>query len=530
MKMVRSLLLGSAAGIVGVAGASAADLPLKARPAEYVKVCSIYGAGFYYIPGTDTCLKIGGFMRGEFGFNSGAGSNSPFANGANGRETRETAPYSTRMRGIFSFDARTQTEYGTLRSYFRGGWELNSGDPNYRGIQYYDRAFIQFAGLTVGKTQSFFAFYADALNYTTELGGGQFDVGVNLIAYTAQFAGGFSATISLEDNGQTRAGLYDATLAGGLAIGALPGGAANAGAAAPSFGDYRGEEFPDVIGALRVDQPWGAAQIAVAIHDVAGLYQGANTLLNPSAGSATGWAVAGGVKFNLPWSQGDTLWIQGTWAQGAANYLGFVPYVHFAGQFAMYSGNPTAGCGAAGAAATSCGNVGLAYGLDGVFNGASGVQLTEGWDINIAAEHYWTPALRTSLFGHYTVLNFPGNSGFTNGVANGAASGAKGAFCNAGGVGVGAGFAAAGSIPGTAGVAGTVCDPSFNSFQIGVRTIWSPVRNLDIGVELLYTRLDQNMVGNWNLPASGARPAGLYVASDQDTFGGELRFQRNFWP
>ena len=62
MKMVKSLLLGSAAGLVAVAGAQAADLPVKAKPVEYVKVCSAYGAGFYYIPGTDICLRVGGYV------------------------------------------------------------------------------------------------------------------------------------------------------------------------------------------------------------------------------------------------------------------------------------------------------------------------------------------------------------------------------------------------------------------------------------------------------------------------------------
>src|SRR5215475_1849589 len=56
MKLVKSLLLGSAAGLIAVGGAQAADLPVKAKPVEYVKVCSLYGAGFYYIPGTDTCI------------------------------------------------------------------------------------------------------------------------------------------------------------------------------------------------------------------------------------------------------------------------------------------------------------------------------------------------------------------------------------------------------------------------------------------------------------------------------------------
>jgi hypothetical protein len=45
MKMVKSLLLGSAAGLMAVAGASAAELPVKAAPVEYVKICSLYGAG-----------------------------------------------------------------------------------------------------------------------------------------------------------------------------------------------------------------------------------------------------------------------------------------------------------------------------------------------------------------------------------------------------------------------------------------------------------------------------------------------------
>ena len=63
MKMVKSLLLGTAAGLLAVAGAQAADMPVKAKPVEYVKVCSLYGSGFYYIPGTDTCLKIGGYVR-----------------------------------------------------------------------------------------------------------------------------------------------------------------------------------------------------------------------------------------------------------------------------------------------------------------------------------------------------------------------------------------------------------------------------------------------------------------------------------
>lgn len=69
MKLIKSLLLGSAAGLAAVAGAQAADLPVaKAAAVEYVRVCSAYGAGFFYIPGTETCLRVGGRVRADYLF------------------------------------------------------------------------------------------------------------------------------------------------------------------------------------------------------------------------------------------------------------------------------------------------------------------------------------------------------------------------------------------------------------------------------------------------------------------------------
>ena len=76
MSKIKSLVLGSAAGLVAIGGAQAADLPVKAKAVEYVKVCSLYGAGFYYIPGTDTCLRIGGYARAEVTF-TGRPTDSP---------------------------------------------------------------------------------------------------------------------------------------------------------------------------------------------------------------------------------------------------------------------------------------------------------------------------------------------------------------------------------------------------------------------------------------------------------------------
>ena len=69
MTMIKSLILGSAAGLVAMSGAQAADLPVKAKAVEYVRICSLYGAGFFYIPGTDTCIKLGGYVRVDTTFN-----------------------------------------------------------------------------------------------------------------------------------------------------------------------------------------------------------------------------------------------------------------------------------------------------------------------------------------------------------------------------------------------------------------------------------------------------------------------------
>ena len=89
MKMVKSLLLVSAAGLVAVSGAQAADLPVKAKPVEYVKVCSLYGAGFYYIPGTDICMKVGGYFRAEYAYGNRRSSLTNLDSiGAGGQRTR----------------------------------------------------------------------------------------------------------------------------------------------------------------------------------------------------------------------------------------------------------------------------------------------------------------------------------------------------------------------------------------------------------------------------------------------------------
>jgi hypothetical protein len=97
MKMMKKVLLGSGAGLIVVTAGQAAELPIKAGPVQYVRICSLYGAGFYYMPGTDMCLKIGGYARAEIstGIN-GNSSTGIFNNDVNNRTTQNLR---TRERG-----------------------------------------------------------------------------------------------------------------------------------------------------------------------------------------------------------------------------------------------------------------------------------------------------------------------------------------------------------------------------------------------------------------------------------------------
>src|SRR5256885_6757329 len=116
MKMVKSLLLGTAAGLVAVAGAQAADLPVKAKPVEYVKICTLYGDGFYYIPGTDTCLKLGGYIRADYGWNV-TGARTPHYSGGAGAPDRSVRPSSAPARAHLHLASRPPPADSTLRTH-----------------------------------------------------------------------------------------------------------------------------------------------------------------------------------------------------------------------------------------------------------------------------------------------------------------------------------------------------------------------------------------------------------------------------
>src|SRR5262245_13764615 len=344
MKMVKSLLLGSAAGLVAVAGAQAADLPVKAKPVEYVKICSLYGVGFYYIPGTDMCIKIGGYVRAEVGvFMNGTFGAPAFGGDVNNRTTNNLV---FRARGYITADARNQTEYGTVRAYIAVGTtgsDLNGQPNNSSGngtVFDANRAFIQWAGFTFGTAQSFFDFYSPAaVSYVPHPNSDTGDAGWKVFGYTAQFGNGFSGTIAAEMRRSTQiiGPLNTLSQLDGVAIvqpptttqfpASLVGGGGGT-AAIAGYAGYGGFQVPDIVANLRVDQAWGSAQIMGALHQVnAGYYLAANATFgglenSGNPGNEWGWAVGAGLRLNTPYfGQGDYFQMQANYTQGALRYL-----------------------------------------------------------------------------------------------------------------------------------------------------------------------------------------------------------------
>jgi hypothetical protein len=517
MKMVKSLLLSSAAGLLAVGGAQAADLPVKAKAVEYVKVCSLYGAGFYYIPGTDTCVKFGGYVRYEAYHNAPGG----------GYPTHSTAGYMSRGANVwaqharwrFTADVRSQTEYGTLRSYWSVGYNWHNGaDSAVAGASSmaFERAFIQFAGFTFGRSESMYAFYNGAAYglVPTAMDGSTGPKGINLAAYTAQFGNGVSATISLEDSQQRSAGVVDAGLAStttsnnfGFGISA-DSATANVTGALFGTADTSGNRTPDIVGNIRVDQAWGSAQIMGALHEVGGRYYADNPNMASCAPAGTGgnalvsnttlcgapddkwgWAVGAGLTLKMPWNANDTLSGMISYAKGATRYVADGNgnnYLHKQGvavgafNDAVF-GNPT-----------------------GTYDGS--LQLTEAWGGTIAFEHYWTPALRSSLIFGYLNVSY-NDTVKANLVSCSPAVGAAQAHL----------------VPG--------CNPDWSSWRIGSRTMWNPVQNLDVGVEVFYSKVNTAFAG---LPVAGTVAQGLggntYVVQDENVWNAAFRVQRNFWP
>lgn len=134
---------GALAASAGVASAADAVMAPEPEPAEYVRVCDAYGAGFFYIPGTETCLQISGYVWYQMG--AASDGETPNYNGF------EPGGWNKGVRARVNFDARSETEWGTLRSYIRFQADWNGvGDGEVTAHQ----AWLSLGGFRAGYSES----------------------------------------------------------------------------------------------------------------------------------------------------------------------------------------------------------------------------------------------------------------------------------------------------------------------------------------------------------------------------------------
>ena len=538
MRFGKSILLGSAAGLVAVAGAQAADLPVKAKPVEYVRVCSTYGAGFFYIPGTDSCIRIGGYMRSQWTIN---GDNTAFS-AASGitNQQRSRDYFINETRGAFSFDVRNNTQYGVMRAYFQEYITTQSVTAATPALQ---TAYVQLAGFTAGRFLGTYytAWDTDIGSYTTSSFTGRDTSQSAGVEYRAQFGNGISAAIGAFD--PRRSGIYDR--ADTMIMGAFPNSGGVLGAANAAY------HLPDIQADVRVEQAWGGVHFGALLHENNVIYNDTNRAAGTapaiSTGPATfsnnggvpqggtletsgapktryGYSLVASVQLKqLGTGAGDSLVIAGQYGKGALTQI--------------QGSAPKTACAIFGPGNNSgfYNSVAFGYYMDSVFDSSPGgldggrQHLTTGWSINAGFTHYWIPSvLRTSFYGHYQSVSYDDTAKAiicsTPAFSTYAATGAVTNF-------------AAGSRFGF--TAGSVCDPNFKQWIVGSRTAWNITPDLEISGDVAYQRYDTASSGSitgqpppgLGLPATGlttpsstlvaGKPTGpgfLYNIADQGQF------------
>lgn len=346
-----ALCAGLLGAVLGNPQAQAAEPP-GAASARYVKACTVEGPGFSYIPGSDTCLRLGGYLWAE-----------TYANNYTDYPAANARSYWVSTLGLVT-DARTRTEYGTLRSYTDLRIIWRTADPWGEGVR--DGAdfaphdiHIEFAGFTFGYLQSFFDFYANADVMGTDpatIGDG---TQLPVLGYSWQLPEGFLAKISLEGSAARDNGILPVVASGAAVV-------AEDEAEAEANGVGR---WPEIVATFGQSGDWGDFQLSGALHQIA------QSPVSERLGATTGewgYALQAGVMFNLPFlAPGDTLYLQAAYADGATSYLGLIdPSGRFSAPDAFQR-------------------------LDGSLSKVAG------WSAVGQFLHNWTPSWNSAFFGGY---------------------------------------------------------------------------------------------------------------------------------
>jgi len=252
---MRSMIFSTTAlallGFGTLARAADAVVIAEPEPVEYVRVCDVFGAGFFYIPGTETCLQISGEVFYQIGTD----------------DVVDGWVKTTRAR--VNFDARSETEWGALRTFIRLNAEW--GDPGDGAVEM-DQAIIELGGLRMGYTESA---WVEAQVGEISAGGSHSDSGLSygdqqrhLIAYSFQGGNGFFGTLSLEDD------------------------------------TLDGEGYvPDVVGVIGIERPFGGVWAKAAYDE-----------------SASEWAATAGLQLNVPNMTDSSFRLLGFYSSGPNAY------------------------------------------------------------------------------------------------------------------------------------------------------------------------------------------------------------------
>ena len=546
MTLIKSILLGSAAGLVAVASAQAADLPTrKAAPVEYVRVCNVGGITGWTMPGSDTCVKISGYMTAHFiggnlsnQYNSassvpalapiatalnptgigpggphvsqvlmvqggdGPAAGTPIINLATGKAVGVSLPNQQNgtfnrdqvgwnIRANLGFDFASNTAYGPLIGHMDFNGDLGSGLDSPRGNNtYVNTGYVTWAGITAGKAQSFYSFIGGGDNWNNFFSPDQ--KGFNeplLMAYTASFGGGFTATLAAQSQGTNGFSGGGTNETGGFGGGTDNGGTGLFAGSVAGPTTYGGQRWPDIVGALHVKQGWGEAQVSGVIHNVNvrdyTYFDSASCGITALAAcgaqdNKVGWGVDAGVKVNLQgwngiFASGDDILFTGSYTRNATWYSGLPDAMN--GENGQVNGNGQ-----------------QMFLADSYFNPLTNSWSTPtAWSVSGLLEHHWTPTIYTDLEGSIGGVRWSGENGSVLGVGTG------------------------------------VISPSAFTWLIGADIGWNPVTNLNFDLELMYQSVSQErpnaLVGT--VYNTGAFVPGAWEG-DSSGFQGRVRITRYF--
>ncbi|MFO1134019.1 MAG: porin [Rhodoblastus sp.] len=392
---------------------------------RFVGACGSATEGFFIVPGTATCVRFGGYARSDI-----AVSNTPNRIGLTNYDTQAATgvsisdiatgkgwlpskfvPYQSRDAVGWSslarleLDSRTPSPFGMLRAFIRVEMNFGAGATANGALPQsltdgtlgtygssetaiLDKGFVQFGGVTMGRAQSMFDFFAGKIGYTNIRGSDQV---ANLLAYTASIPGGLSASVSVEDSVSHR-GPTPSVVTGLPVQNAL----------VPTL---IGTRLPDLVVNGALDSSWGRIQLSAAAHQLAAATWA--DAVQPAAvamGSTRrfGFAGLGGLQFKLDAiAPGDEVWLQATFARGAIGYVS-------GSNLSLNNGVNTSTNYGVGLNRVSSGN-GWHGGNDSdcVWTYSGTCDRSTAFAITAAAQHFWTPTISSSLTGSFYQVRYP---------------------------------------------------------------------------------------------------------------------------